>query len=44
MKQESLDNQGNITEMTGKGRHDPCVPASSPYCGSDCIRLTDLFD
>lgn len=24
-KQESLDNQGNITEMTGKGRHDPCV-------------------
>ena len=24
-KQESLNNQGNITEMTGKGRHDPCV-------------------
>ena len=24
-KQESLDNAGNITEMTGKGRHDPCV-------------------
>ena len=24
-KQESLDNTGNITEMTGKGRHDPCV-------------------
>ena len=24
-KQESLDNKGNITEMTGKGRHDPCV-------------------
>jgi chorismate synthase len=22
---ESLDNKGNITEMTGKGRHDPCV-------------------
>lgn len=24
-KQESLDNKGNITEMIGKGRHDPCV-------------------
>jgi chorismate synthase len=24
-KQESLDNKGNIVEMTGKGRHDPCV-------------------
>jgi chorismate synthase len=24
-KQESLDNKGTITEMTGKGRHDPCV-------------------
>jgi chorismate synthase len=24
-KQESLDNTGAITEMTGKGRHDPCV-------------------
>jgi chorismate synthase len=24
-KKESLDNKGNITEMTGKGRHDPCV-------------------
>lgn len=24
-KQDALDNQGNIVEMTGKGRHDPCV-------------------
>jgi chorismate synthase len=24
-KQEALDNKGNIIEMTGKGRHDPCV-------------------
>jgi chorismate synthase len=24
-KQEVLDNQGNIVEQTGKGRHDPCV-------------------
>jgi chorismate synthase len=24
-KQDSLNNRGEITEMTGKGRHDPCV-------------------
>lgn len=24
-KQDTLDNQGNIVEMQGKGRHDPCV-------------------
>jgi chorismate synthase len=24
-KQEVLDNQGNIVELQGKGRHDPCV-------------------
>jgi chorismate synthase len=24
-KQESLDNQGNLIELQGKGRHDPCV-------------------
>jgi len=24
-KQDALDNKGNIVEMTGKGRHDPCV-------------------
>ncbi|MCX7548069.1 chorismate synthase [Xanthomarina sp. F1114] len=24
-KQEALDNSGNIVEMQGKGRHDPCV-------------------
>jgi chorismate synthase len=24
-KQDILDNQGNIVEMQGKGRHDPCV-------------------
>lgn len=24
-KQQTLDNQGNIVEMQGKGRHDPCV-------------------
>jgi chorismate synthase len=29
-KQESLDNKGNITEMTGKGRHDPWCPVRCP--------------
>lgn len=24
-KQETIDHKGNIVEMTGKGRHDPCV-------------------
>ena len=24
-KQHTLDNKGNIVEMQGKGRHDPCV-------------------
>lgn len=24
-KQQTIDNQGNIAEMQGKGRHDPCV-------------------
>jgi chorismate synthase len=24
-KQNTIDNQGNIVEMQGKGRHDPCV-------------------
>ncbi|MGB1270023.1 MAG: chorismate synthase [Flavobacteriaceae bacterium] len=24
-KQETIDNQGRIVDMTGKGRHDPCV-------------------
>jgi chorismate synthase len=31
-KQESLDNKGNITEMTGKGRHDPCVFPCGAHC------------
>jgi len=24
-KQDALDSSGNIVEMQGKGRHDPCV-------------------
>jgi chorismate synthase len=30
-KQETLDSSGNLVEMQGKGRHDPCVvPRSVP--------------
>ncbi|HSD08451.1 chorismate synthase [Flavobacterium sp.] len=44
-KQESLDNQGNITEMTGKGRHDPCVvPRAVPIVEAmAAIVLADFF-
>ena len=24
-KQQTIDNEGNLMEMQGKGRHDPCV-------------------
>jgi chorismate synthase len=24
-KQETIDSDGNVVEMQGKGRHDPCV-------------------
>lgn len=44
-KQESLDNQGNITEMTGKGRHDPCVvPRAVPIVEAMAsIVLADFY-
>jgi chorismate synthase len=44
-KQESLDNQGNITEMVGKGRHDPCVvPRAVPIVEAmAAIVLADFF-
>jgi chorismate synthase len=44
-KQESLDNKGNITEMTGKGRHDPCVvPRAVPIVEAmAAIVLADFF-
>ena len=44
-KQESLDNQGNITEMTGKGRHDPCVvPRAVPIIEAmAAIVLADFY-
>ena len=44
-KQESLDNQGNITEMTGKGRHDPCVvPRAVPIVEAmAAIVLADFY-
>jgi chorismate synthase len=38
-KQESLDNQGNITEMTGKGRHDPCVVPRAVLSLKQWLRL-----
>jgi chorismate synthase len=43
-KQESLDNQGNITEMTGKG-HDPCVvPRAVPIVEAmAAIVLADFY-
>jgi chorismate synthase len=44
-KQESLDNTGNITEMTGKGRHDPCVvPRAVPIVEAmAAIVLADFY-
>jgi chorismate synthase len=44
-KQESLDNKGNITEMTGKGRHDPCVvPRAVPIIEAmAAIVLADFY-
>lgn len=44
-KQESLDKEGNITEMTGKGRHDPCVvPRAVPIVEAmAAIVLADFY-
>ena len=44
-KQESLDNTGNITEMQGKGRHDPCVvPRAVPIVEAmAAIVLADFY-
>lgn len=44
-KQESLDNTGSITEMTGKGRHDPCVvPRAVPIVEAmAAIVLADFY-
>ncbi len=44
-KQESLDNKGNITEMQGKGRHDPCVvPRAVPIVEAmAAIVLADFY-
>ncbi len=44
-KQESLDNQGNITETQGKGRHDPCVvPRAVPIVEAmAAIVLADFY-
>jgi chorismate synthase len=44
-EQESLDNKGNITAMTGKGRHDPCVvPRAVPIVEAmAAIVLADFY-
>lgn len=44
-KQETLDNHGNIIEMTGKGRHDPCVvPRAVPIVEAmAAIVLADFY-
>ncbi len=44
-EQESLNNQGNITTMTGKGRHDPCVvPRAVPIVEAmAAIVLADFY-
>ena len=44
-KQDVLDNQGNIVEMTGKGRHDPCVvPRAVPIVEAmAAIVLADFY-
>lgn len=44
-KQETIDNQGNIIEMQGKGRHDPCVvPRAVPIVEAmAAIVLADFY-
>lgn len=44
-KQETLDNQGNISETQGKGRHDPCVvPRAVPIVEAmAAIVLADFY-
>ncbi len=44
-KQDSLNNKGEITEMTGKGRHDPCVvPRAVPIVEAmAAIVLADFY-
>mgnify|MGYP000967573883 CR=1 FL=1 len=44
-KQETLNNQGNIKEMQGKGRHDPCVvPRAVPIVEAmAAIVLADFY-
>ena len=43
--QETIDNQGNIVEMIGKGRHDPCVvPRAVPIVEAmAAIVLADFY-
>jgi chorismate synthase len=44
-KQNTLDTDGNIVELQGKGRHDPCVvPRAVPIVEAmSALVLADLF-
>jgi chorismate synthase len=44
-KQETIDKEGNLVEMTGKGRHDPCVvPRAVPIVEAmAAIVLADFY-
>ena len=44
-KQETIDNEGNIVELEGKGRHDPCVvPRAVPIVEAmAALVLADFF-
>jgi chorismate synthase len=43
--QQTIDNEGNIVEMHGKGRHDPCVvPRAVPIVEAlAAMVLTDFM-
>ena len=42
--QQTIDNKGNIVELKGKGRHDPCVVPRLFHCGSyDSTVLADFY-
>ncbi len=44
-KQQTIDSEGNILEMQGKGRHDPCVvPRAVPIVEAlSAIVIADFY-
>lgn len=44
-KQQTIDNEGNLTEIQGKGRHDPCVvPRAVPIVeGMAALVMADFY-